>query len=208
MSVDQAFGIPIYQTNVFKEYDDDLHTYFEGENRFIVMENEDQWAKDWAEDGGLWTSQNIMPNILATHENYQPLYEDIFPRVQDGLDVFGATESALEIRKSWLCVMNSNQYAPTRTHPWSAITGVLFLFHEEDSGKIHFTNPFSYDCPFDEKKNSPYTRSKVFEPTHGDLFMFPSTVPYRIGRNRSTRRSHFVEFTISPKSWYKNGLEQ
>jgi uncharacterized protein (TIGR02466 family) len=112
-----------------------------------------------------------------TEINFLNKVLDIKEKIQEALNEYtelsGFCKTSLS--NSWINFQKKDSSLKRHTHPFSVVSGALYLNVDEHSSPIYFYNPSPY-LPFTEiKKYTPYSYEYVwFKPKIGEMFLFPS----------------------------------
>ena len=176
--------------------------------RVYQIRDEDQAGRDW--------SEAHYPNGYTSYHSRDQLYSDpVFKNmvefIFDCAQQFGSEQAwnldQFELVMTQLfCNINSrNSYHRDHVHPYSQISGVIYLQCEPGSAMINFNDPRSarwmVPAPLIENRPS-NTLVTTVRPEEGKTLMFPSWLEHGVAQNRidSDRISMSYNFELRMKA--------
>ena len=124
---------------------------------------------------------------IAGLENFKKdiqLYVDEFTNkisydkhIKNFRDMNRANEGPLFLSSSWFNIQQKGSVLKQHIHSHSVVSGVLFINVDSDSSPLVFENPIKIilDLANHNENSSRYSRDWItYEPSNGDLFLFPS----------------------------------
>lgn len=189
------FSTPIYKTKIF---------FNEKEHYFLKNKlNKLEYLKYDSDNGYSTKSKNIL-NIPSFSNIKNQINEHTNTYV---FDILCFNKINLYITSSWINLHQNGDCAQPHVHQNSIFSGVLYLdVPNEKSGQITFHFPFQFPTfisntiyPEVKNRNIYNSHSWSFNPTSGDLLIFPSHVMHDVGVNRSNQNRYSLSFNYFAK---------
>ena len=189
-SVRNIFPIPIHQFDIggFSEIQDELIDYA------YKLKVEDPVGSSISNEGG-WQSHSF-----EIHKEDDILHN----LLKNSLTSFPTIKGDLRICiDAWVNINKPGDYNVKHDHPTSDLSGVLWIKTPKNSGKIEFDSPisfqaytelYSYNNDFKNKNN--IFHCYLFEPTEGNMIVFPSCLLHDVKKNLSDEERISVSFNI------------
>ena len=105
---------------------------------------------------------------------------------------------------AWVNINQTTNYNMKHNHPWSDLSGVLWIKTSDNCGKLNFESPYSftgnkeicaYTGEYKVKTNSFMTY--FYEPYEGGMLVFPSHLTHWVEPNESKEDRISVSFNIT-----------
>ena len=178
---------PIFATPLFmdfwydREHLGELKKYIEEEVEF--------------DDG--FVSQSKSTNILA-EEKFSRLREFFHNCVLGYLREIHRTEDNLKITQSWVNRAKKGDTHRIHHHPNSVISGVFYVYSEENSPHIQFYRPDVLPYQFNHNGVNEYTSDSYHQPPQmGVLLLFPSYLTHFVEQNKEETDRLSISFNTT-----------
>lgn len=189
------FSTPIYKTKLF----------FNEKEKNILMNyiTKLKYFKYDSDNGYTTKEKNILTKRIFLNTKKQ-INQHINKFVFDILEL---NKVNLYVSSSWINLHQKGDYAQPHIHQNSLFSGVLYLnVPEKNCGKITFHFPCQIPffntntiTPGVKNENIYNSHSYNFNPTNGDLLIFPSHVLHEVGMNKSDRGRYSLSFNYFAK---------
>jgi len=196
--IDGLFTVPIYRSHVGEQQKDEIQKEIDSASGEIVkILNRYCW------DNEIDSTFSSIPSVIR-HFDFNNLANTILHHARLFLNEFNTPDLNFYLTESWLNygVPGSFQYEHNHVVVGEAsknrcISGVYYISVPDNSGKIIFNNPWQLAvCNKITEQNSTYS----YTPCDGDLIMFPSNLPHKVGINYSDKNRLSISFNIDTES--------
>ena len=121
-------------------------------------------------------------NNLDLKQFFPEIYEQIKEKLKF---ISKETEMDLKLGNSWLNINQTKDFNINHVHPGSAISAVLYLKSDKNSGNIVFKNPtLSYLYPINGN-NKLFFQTYWLPPVQGKIYFFPAYLEHSVEPNMS-----------------------
>jgi uncharacterized protein (TIGR02466 family) len=113
------------------------------------------------------------------------------------------------LENSWLVRHDKNDWAQKHFHSNSAISGILYLNVDENSGDIIFYKGETWDNIFSKMIDIPYaennnlnTTTWIIKPRVAEIILFPSHLHHSVTKNLSNISRYCLVFNFFPRGTF------
>jgi uncharacterized protein (TIGR02466 family) len=140
-------------------------------------------------------SDIVNSNAGGWHSPYLSLSQDkffapLFNAIQEKLDLVSAQvdpKFKVKIDNIWIIVNREGDYNVKHYHPNTALSGVVYVACDENSGNISFLRPdLKEHYPIKTYQSSLFTDSVYFTPEIGKLIIFPAWLCHQVQPSKSS----------------------
>ena len=147
--------------------------------RCLQLEAEDTQQMQLSNIGG-WHSPD-----LAIHDD--PVLKPLFKDIQEKLKNVSAQidhRFDVEITSAWVIINRGKAYNAKHYHPESALSGVIYVHADDNSGHIGFIRgDLKQHYPINTFDSDLFNEEVTFKPEIGKLVVFPSWVYHYVNSN-------------------------
>ena len=107
--------------------------------------------------------------------------------------------TAITIQEMWSIINKNDDFNVLHTHPNSYLSSAYYVKAPENCGKFEVEHPNSakkYAFPEVEVRNELNLEVASIEIDEGDLLLFPSYLPHKVGQNQSNDDRIVISFNV------------
>jgi len=173
------FFTPVWKFNIGDKFDTDIA-------RCYQIQNEAPSTKK--SNVGGYQSQNVDLKIK---------FPDLVQRISPSLNgIIQDSELKLSIDNAWININKTNNSNNSHYHPNSALSVVIYLQTNLDSGQIVFENPTASGAfPIDDSIKH-FFGVYCISPKIGDVLVFPSYLKHYVEPNLSSQDRISISFNM------------
>jgi uncharacterized protein (TIGR02466 family) len=130
--------------------------------------------------GDSYSNHLSSESILIEISNSIPRCKDLLDKINNTVDSYTSDTGipSTLVSNSWFNIQNQGSVLKQHIHPLSILSGALYINVDKNASRIYFENPNPFVAYFNQTDSTnikKYTYEHVYyEPTPGDLFIFPS----------------------------------
>ncbi len=153
---------------------------------------------NWENDGDVrnYADCSAAPAALALANWAEESVEEIY------LDIYNKPYAhSMAVTSMWITQTKRGEYTHLHKHPWSVISGIVYLTGE--SGDTTFVRENPYD---DTNGRMNMSHAHKHEHAHklslGKMLIFPSTLAHFVNTNTEDSTRHTLSFNMMPRTVY------
>ncbi|WP_440671934.1 TIGR02466 family protein [Candidatus Pelagibacter sp. HIMB1715] len=194
----KLFPEPIFKYKVdnYEEFNKDLKTYiyklYENDSRGIERSNRGGWHSTHFRINEI----NSIQNRFAQHMQKYIInsFQNMGWRVKD---------KNIRIKEMWAIINKRNDFNVIHTHPNCYLSSAYYVKAPKNCGKFIVENPNiakRHSFPEITNKNELNGDIAGIEISEGDLILFPSYLPHKVGKNESDDERIVISFNVDIKN--------
>jgi len=188
------FPQPIFRYKVdnFKSYNKELEEYI------YKLREEDEEGIIRSNRGG-WHSKPFA--IREKGSIQQRFTKELSKYIFDTIQSYGwkCIPERTVVSEMWAIINKPNDFNVIHTHPNSYLSAAYYVKAPENCGRFIIENPNmakKYAHPEIENKNELNIEITGLDIEEGDLIIFPSYLPHKVGKNQSGKERIVISFNV------------
>jgi len=149
--------------------------------------------------GGGWQSESIDSGTRTFQTLFRALSHPINECLTHGMGV--RPDKRMRIANFWVNISGSGAYVGTHVHTRMTFSGVVYLRVPRDSGSIIFEESQYRHHEIESRRPDRTAETKQYHtfkwnPSPGDLILFPSVLPHSVEQNKSGEDRVTIAFNV------------
>jgi len=192
MILETWFPTPIWYT--------DLTCDFEKVKQGCLRLRQQDPGRKYSNIGG-WQSNDI---VLSEHEEFRELDVEIQSHCVDVCKQIDPNIKAA-MHSVWVNINGPHDYNAKHSHPYSSLSGVVYVAADENSGEIVFSPPSLHQhYPLKAPNNHLFFESVQYKPRVGMMLLFPSWLEHQaLPSPNSTQERISIAINIMQSNLFK-----
>ena len=184
-----------YKFDEFEKFNKELSQYI------YELYNKDKEGVERSNRGG-WHSKNFkLSESNSIQQKFAIKLQDYIINTFQNMG-WKIKDKNIQIKEMWAIINKKDDFNVIHIHPNCYLSAAYYVRAPKNCGRFQVENPNiakRYAFPDIENKNELNVEVAGIDITEGDLFIFPSYLPHKVGKNESNDDRIVISFNVSIK---------